>query len=332
MISTKNLIANISNVPSYWVFQYYLNLSEKLTGQDVKIKSIFNSSEKTPSMCLYVNDTYNIDGSKTQQYVYKDFSTGKFGNKIHLAMEVFNINFANAVEKIIDDYNNFLKKESFDNIVFKKQDKWKIDYVNVRSWSTDDAKFWMQFNIGSSLLNKFNVKPLSYYNLILEKDNEINKHKITGSNIYGYFNKNNELYKVYTPYNKKYKFFKVMSYIQGLDQLKMNNNFLVICSSLKDAMCLESIGYNIDVIAPDSENTIIKPYIIENMKMQYKKIITLFDNDTAGNLAINKYKSLYNINGFILPLSKDISDSMREHGFDKVNAILKPLLKETINK
>ena len=50
MISTKNLIARLEDVPKEWVFEFYLKLSEKLTGQSVKIKSIFNSREKTPSM------------------------------------------------------------------------------------------------------------------------------------------------------------------------------------------------------------------------------------------------------------------------------------------
>jgi len=332
MINTKNLIADVCDAPSYWVFQYYLNLSEKLTGQDLKIKSIFNPSEKTPSMCLYVDNAYNIDGRKTQQYVYKDFSTGKFGNKIHLIMHLFNINFSNAVEKIITDYNNFSQTDTLDDIVFKKQAKWKIDYVSSRSWNTSDANFWMQFNIGSTLLNKFNVKPLDYYNLILEEDNKIDKLKITGPNIYGYFNKNDELYKIYRPYNKKHKFFKVMSYIQGLDQLSTKSEFLIICSSLKDAMCLKSIGYNVDVIAPDSENTVIKPYIIENIRMQYKNIITLFDNDDAGLNAVKRYKSVHDINGIVSPLCKDVSDAVKEHGIEKLHSVLKPLLKNILKK
>lgn len=332
MISTKNLITNICDVPSYWIFQYYLNLPEKLTGQDVKIKSIFNPSEKTPSMCLYVDNAYNIDGSKTQQYVFKDFSTGKFGNKIHLVMHLFNINFSNAVEKMINDYNKFSKTDAVDDIVFKKQAKWKVDYVDTRSWNTSDANFWMQFNIGSTLLNTFNVKPLNYYNLILEEEDKTDKLKISDPNVYGYFNKNDELYKIYRPYNKKHKFFKVMSYIQGLDQLSINSDFLIICSSLKDAMCLKSIGYNIDVIAPDSENTVIKPYLIENIRMRYKNIITLFDNDDAGLNAVERYKSVHDINGIVSPLCKDISDAVKEHGVGKLHSVLKPLLKNILKK
>lgn len=148
--------------------------------------------------------------------------------------------------------------------------------------------------------------------------------------MYGYFNKNDELYKIYRPYNDKHKFYKVMPYIQGIDQISEKNPFLVICSSLKDAMCLESIGYNVDVIAPDSENTIIKPYVIENLKEKYKKVITLFDNDDAGLNAVNKYKALYDINGIVSPLCKDISDAVRTHSVSELHEVLKPLLKDTL--
>ena len=70
MFNTKNLVLNESDIPSYWVFQYYLNLPEPLTGQDVKLTSIFNPNEKTPSFCIYVDQKIN-------QYKFKDFSTGK---------------------------------------------------------------------------------------------------------------------------------------------------------------------------------------------------------------------------------------------------------------
>ena len=137
-------------------------------------------------------------------------------------------------------------------------------------------------------------------------------------------------YKIYQPKSNKRKFFKIISHIQGLDQLKYNQPYLVICSSLKDAMCLKSFGYNIEVIAPDSENTVIKPYIIENLKNKYKKCITLFDNDDAGYKAVNRYKKLYKINGTSLQLSKDISDAVNEFDFETVHKELKPLLKQIL--
>ncbi len=328
MINTKKLVANVSDVPSYWAFQYYLNLDEKLTGQDIKIKSIFNPSERTPSMCLYVDKAYNIDGTQAKQYVYKDFSTGKFGNKIHLVKYLFNLSFSNAVEKLINDYNSYVKNEQFDKLTFVKQSKWKLDFAKTRQWNNSDANYWLQYNIGSSMLNSYNVRPIEYYNLVQEEQ----IFKVTGQNMYGYFDKNKELYKIYRPLSNKYKFFKVKNYLQGLDQLTYNKPYLVICSSLKDSMSLKSIGYNVDVISPDSENTIIKPYVINNLVLKYQKVITLFDNDAAGINAVKKYKETYNINGIVSPLSKDISDAIKNYGVSKVHKELKPLLKQIIHE
>jgi len=272
MLSTKNLIIHESQVPSYWVFHYYLNLDRPLTGQTEKIRSIFNPGEKTPSMCIYVDKS-------VMQYKFKDFSTGKQGSKIDIVMILFNMSYGEAVTKLIDDYNKYVKKN------------------------------------------------IEYYEM--EKDTE--RITIKGSYIYGYFNKYDEIYKVYQPYNKNKKFIKVSSYVQGLDQLKYDQPYLVICSSLKDAMCLKSFGYNIEVIAPDSENSIIKPFLIEYLRNRYKKVMTLFDNDEAGTKAIERYKELYGINGCALSLDKDVSDAVKKFGVQRTYEELKPLLKSILN-
>ena len=41
---------------------------------------------------------------------------------------------------------------------------------------------------------------------------------------------------------------------------------------------------------------------------------------------------IYGIHGVYPTLSKDVSDAIKEHGLDKVHAMLKPLLKQTLNK
>ena len=115
-------------------------------------------------------------------------------------------------------------------------------------------------------------------------------------------------------------------------QINITGQHLKITSSLKDIMCLDEFGYNVELIAPDSENTMIKPHIIENLKNKYKKVITLFDNDTAGKNAIDKYKELYNLDGTTISLSKDPSDAVKNYGWEKVHDELKSLLKKTIHK
>ena len=325
MFNTKNLVSSESNVPSYWVFQHYLQLPEKLTGQDIKIKSIFNPSERTASMCIFVDKSI-------MQYKYKDFSTGKYGSKIDLVKDLFDIDYSQAVSKIVEDYNKYAKTEDFNNTKFKVAAKWEIDFVKERTWSDHDAQYWLAYNIGSSLLGKYNVRPIEYYNMVKEEDGEVKSLKIEGKYMYGYFDKEGNVYKIYQPLSKKHKFHKVKSYLQGYEQLDFSQPYLVICSSLKDAMCLKSFGYKLEVIAPDSENTIIKPYIVENLKKKYKKVITLFDNDDAGRKAIQKYKEMYNLDGCTLNKCKDISDAVKQYTAQTINTSLRKLLIHTLKQ
>tara|TARA_R110002051_G_scaffold321795_1_gene410416 strand:+ start:1163 stop:2140 length:978 start_codon:yes stop_codon:yes gene_type:complete len=320
MFTTKNFVIEGSDVPSTWVFQYYLDLPESLTGQDLKIKSIFNPSERTPSFCIYVDKTI-------MQYKFKDFSTGKSGNKVDLVKSMLNLSFSEAMRKIVEDYNIYVKSSEYKNIKITPQEKWKVDYIKTRDWNTNDQIFWLSFNIGKTMLTEYNIKAIEYYNLVKEENGEVKKLKIQNQSCYGYFDKDDKVYKIYQPFSKSHKFYKVKPYLQGFDQLKYNQPYLIICSSLKDALCLKSIGYNIEVIAPDSENTMIKPHVVEYLKKKYDKVITLFDNDDAGKHAVDMYAKTYNIDGFVPTICKDISDAMVEHGFDKVHAMLRPLLK-----
>ena len=318
MISTKNLILDGSKVPSTWVFEFYLDLPERLNGQNVQIKSVFHPSERTPSMWVFVDKG---------QYKFKDFSTGKGGNRIDLVKELFNIDYSKAVFKIGQDYNKFITdKGVYTQSTLKPEAKYKVDGVVVRAWNNYDKKFWLQFNIGEDILNKYNVTAIDYYHMVKEND----RITIQQPYIYGYWASVGEVYKIYQPRNKKFKFIKVKPHLQGIDQLEYKQPYLVICSSLKDAMCLKQFGYNIEVIAPDSENTMIKPYMIENFKKNYKKVVTLFDNDVAGHNAVNKYKELYNISGTWLDSSKDIADLVKEKGFDDAHKEIKVKLKSIL--
>lgn len=325
MLSTKKIVIDVHDVPSYWVFQYYLSLPETLTGQDIKIKSIFNPSERTPSFSIYVD-------RKSQQYKFKDFSTGIGGSKIDLVKEMFNLSFANSAIKILEDYNEYVNSGEVELITLKPSARWKIEHVETRPFDQRDAEYWLAFNIGSSKLREYNVAAVDFFTMVKEEEGVFEQATFKKPMTYCYFTKDKRPYKIYQPLDKAHKFYNVAEHLQGYDQLKLNQPYLVICSSLKDAMCLSSFGYNLEVIAPNSENSIIKPYIIDNLQSKYKKVITLFDNDEAGLKAIDRYKSLYNINGCALTISKDISDAVKAHGFDVVHKHLKPLLKETLNK
>jgi hypothetical protein len=326
MISTKNLIYDLADVPREWVFEHYLNLTEKLTGQDIKIKSIFNTREKTPSMCVYL-DRNNI-------YKFKDFSSGNGGDCLSLVQNLFNLpTRGTASFKIIEDYNQYVLNNGFNPIKsYKQHSKFKVTDYEMRHWNTLDQKYWMKYNIGSRLLSKYNVVPLEYY--IMEKTDEndvLSSITIKGNYVYGYFKDDGTLYKIYQPKVKDSKFIKVRDYIQGSEQLTYDKPYLIITSSLKDLMAYNKLKIsNSESIAPDSENTMIPENIMSNISSKYKGVCVLFDNDEPGIRAAEKYKLKYGFNYIVLNLEKDLSDSIEKHGIEKTRNVLLPLLKEIL--
>jgi hypothetical protein len=326
MLSTKSIITSITDVPREWVFEYYLNLTEKLTGQDVKIKSAFNPVDKNPSMYIFL--------SNSTVYRYKDFSSGKTGDALDLVQELFKLSTrGETAHKIMQDYGKFIltHDEDYNARDFKKKAKYQVVDFTERAWTNIDEKFWTKFHIGSKLLEFYKVAPLLNYTIKKEEDDQVKEITIKSNNSYGYFRKDGTLYKIYHPYVKDYKFIKVKDYIQGSDQLTMTVPYLIICSSLKDIMAFTKLGYkNAEAIAPDSENILIPEHMISAYKHKYKGICTLFDNDAPGIESMKKYKNKYDIPQVILDMSKDLSDSIKDHGIIKVKQILTPLLKQAL--
>ena len=98
-------------------------------------------------MCIYVD-------VKKQCYMFKDFSTGKGGNKINLIQLLFSIGYSDAVEKMIKDYNVFIKSNTVEK-TFKVQPKWEIELVKLRDWNNADANYWLKYRIGKTMLEKY---------------------------------------------------------------------------------------------------------------------------------------------------------------------------------
>ena len=326
MISTKNLIYDLADVPREWAFEHYLNLTEKLTGQDIKMKSVFNTREKTPSMCIYI-DRNNI-------YRFKDFSSGNGGDSIALVQSLFNLpTRGSASYKIIEDYNQYVLNNGHNTIKsYKQHSKFKVTDYEMRHWNTLDQKYWMGYHIGSRLLSRYNVVPLEYYVMTKTDENDVvSSITIKGNYIYGYFREDGNLYKIYQPKVKDSKFIKVRDYIQGTEQLVFDKPYLIIASSLKDLMAYQKLKIsNSEVIAPDSENTMIPENIMNSISSKYHKVCVLFDNDEAGIKAAEKYKSRYGFEYVILEMEKDLSDAIKVHGIDKVRENLLPLLKQAL--
>jgi hypothetical protein len=325
MISTKKIISDLNDIPREWVFEHYLNLGERLSGQSLKIKSVFSSKDKVPSMCIYIDNT--------GKYKFKDFSSGYGGDGLNLVMYLFNLpSRGRASFKIMDDYNEFISNNSYIPLQYKPQSKYAVSDFEIRHWTTLDKSYWQMYKLTSAMLESYNVHPLSFYTMVKEDEGRVlDSISIEGNFIYGYFREDGSLYKIYTPKNKDNKFIKVKDYIQGSDQVTFQSKYLVILSSLKDLMCFKTLGIgNVECIAPDSENSMIpnsfmKPYIDK-----FSKVVVLFDNDEPGLKSAKKYKSQYEFDYINLELSKDLSDSVKDHGLEIVRNEVFKLLKSVL--
>ena len=328
MLRTKSQVSTVSDVPREWVFEYYLKLSIKLHGQDVKIKSPFNpAGDKLPSFFVYC-------ASGTNKYSFKDFSTDRQGDGVTLVKELFNLKTrGEAAHMVIEDYNKYVLSNPTTNRFpdFQAQSRYKVASFTTRQWNKLDEQYWTQFHIGSRLLTYYKIKPLRDYTLVKElQGGKKDVLVMNNTQMYGYFRSDGTLYKIYQPFTK-IKFIKILDYIQGTDQLKFDKKYLIICSSLKDMMAFSTLGIkNAEYVAPDSENTLIPERIIKAYRQKYQAICTIFDNDTAGIRSMKKYEKVYKIPSVHLDLEKDIADAVKEHGIDNTRIHLYPLLTKAL--
>jgi len=324
-MALKTTRTDVKDVPTEWIFEYYLKLPTGiLNGQDIKIPSVFNE-EKTPSMCVYLD-------TKMMAYKYKDFSSGYGGDAISFVQKMFNITFIQTAYTIVKDYDNFLAgNKNQANTILIAKDKYKVSGHVERQWNVYDKEFWTSFMIGSALLKQFNVRPLKSYTMSKVDEGNTKEIVIDGYNLYGYFKEDGTLYKIYQPSIKKKKFIKVATYIQGSEQLTHKVPYLVICSSLKDVMAFNKLGFrNAEAIAPDSESSMIPEEIMKMYLSKYKQVCTLFDNDEAGIKSMLKYQEIYGIPYVLLKMEKDLSDSIREHGIENTRVNIYPIITKVL--
>jgi DNA primase len=312
------LTCDIKDIPDQWIFEKYCSLSESLIGQRLLIKSPFNPKDKNPSFAIYVGDT---------GYRFKDFSTGIQGVGIDFIKHYFNLDYHAAVEMILSDYNN--SDRAVQTVITPV--KYELSDFKLRTWNSVDAKYWLEYNISSDILNYFNVKPLSSYSMKRISETSETQIKIEKELLYVFTRNDGTPYKIYRP-NQDNKFLKLSSYIQGTDQIKYHQPNLIITKSLKDIMTLATFGYNAEYLAPESENVLI-PQVIMNMhKAKYKAVCTLFDNDDAGRSAAKLYEEKFGIPGVQCISAKDPSDSIKIIGRERTIAELTPLLKQVLKK
>lgn len=302
----------LSKVTEYDIYAKYI-------GQ-FKVGMIYNSpfrKDKNPSFGIYYS-------KRTKQLLFKDHGTGECGNVIKfVSLFTGKTEYNDILSDIVDNLNitNNTKLVSSKQYIPPTETVIGV----VRQEFTDvDINYWKQFNISINTLKKFNVNSIKYYLC-----NGIVKGTYKRENpMYAYKVYNN--FKIYRPLADKYTKWRnnLTDYdIQGYEQLPQKGNILFITKSMKDVMCLHEMGY--PAVSPSSESTFLPKDVLEQLKTRFKRIIILFDRDTAGVKRSRKLSRETGLEAMFINKkfkAKDVSDAVKANSFEEI----KNWLNETI--
>lgn len=304
-------------------FEYYLGFPVT--------KKLFTSilrSDKKPTCSFYRN--------KNGDLIYKDFGTGDNFNFIGLVMEMFNLSYYQAINKIAADFG-LIKTDIVSVKAEIKEATTKIidtgpTYIQVttKSFSEEELNWWKKFGIEQELLDKYKVFSCQHVFI----NGRLSVSSTPNNYIFGYYfgtDNGRELWKIYMPLRKKFRFLNniSMDILQGYEQLPESGPLLVITKSMKDSIVLNRLG--IPAVAPNSEVLIISQEQMDEFHKRFKYIVFYWDRDYAGVTNLQKIRKTYpECAYFINPknTAKDLSDCVEKFGLRYVRDQIPKYLKQ----
>jgi hypothetical protein len=316
---TKEFLLSKNNEETYMA--YYLGAP---VNKGLFVSPLRDDKHKT---CSYFR-------GKSGTLYFKDFATGQCLDFVNVVMTKYSCNYHEAIRIIAKDFG-YTTSAPIKTSAIKIQPKFEGNKqtfirVEVKDFTEAELKWWNSFGITKEILNKFKV----YSCKTVFLNNYIYAQSAQHSPIYGYYfgkKENIEQWRIYMPKRKEFRFIGNVSTktIQGYKQLPKKGKVVVITKSMKDVLCLYSLG--ISAIAPNSETQFVSEKVLEELKQRFEHIVLLYDNDLTGVKFTNKLRKQYpELIVTLIPRStgaKDISDHYRLHGRSKTLELIKSAIK-----
>lgn len=316
---TKEFLLSKNNEETYMA--YYLGAP---VNKGLFVSPLRDDKHKT---CSYFR-------GKSGTLYFKDFATGQCLDFVNVVMTKYSCNYHEAIRIIAKDFG-YTTSAPIKTSAIKIQPKFEGNKqtfirVEVKDFTEAELKWWNSFGITKEILNKFKV----YSCKTVFLNNYIYAQSAQHSPIYGYYfgkKENIEQWRIYMPKRKEFRFIGNVSTktIQGYKQLPKKGKVVVITKSMKDVLCLYSLG--ISAIAPNSETQFVSEKVLEELKQRFEYIALLYDNDLTGVKFTNKLRKQHpELIVTLIPRStgaKDISDHYRLHGRSKTLELIKSAIK-----
>ena len=318
---TETEILNI--VSQERLMEFYLNITP---GQDIVTNPL--RKDNKPGCSFWKNPSTGI-------LYFKDWALNEAYTAVQVVMKKYNLSYYRAISKINIDLPRISADKDKDDIYLEPAKRKLVQVVVKPKFEKHELNYWAKYGIDEPLLRKYQVDPIKQVFV-----NKELKWTATKSNpIFGYYFPESSKVKVYRPLNKD-KEYKWMSSCKETDIIgnelyvkgKPKHNILIITSSGKDAMVLNSFGF--PAISPIAEGVKIKPEIMQKLFRYYKYVFVFMDSDKTGLNVNENYKNLYpNIYPIHIPIhynTKDVSDFRANTNHKKTFNLIKKLIKEAV--
>lgn len=281
--------------------------------------------DTNPSCDLYVSNG---------RVRFKDFSTNENYTLTDLLLLIYHCSYKELGPILEKELNKERQVVNTQRVKVYQSIDYKLDYEE-REWNDDDISYWSSYGVTIDCLKKCNVHPISKIIYDYPKVRKIIKADplayvfLEGKD--GIITK--KIYQPKSDSKNKWRNDHNSSVIQLWNTMPEKGNRLFICSSLKDSLCLYcNTGY--PAIAPQSETTMIKDKIIDELESRFKHIYVCYDTDNAGRKNELKMCEGTSMIPFVLPEfqgGKDISDYYKVFGKDKFKAMITNRINEIHN-
>lgn len=266
--------------------------------------------DTSPSLGWYATNSGRIK--------FKDFATNEHGTLLDFLCMYWKCSKKELFEKLTSRVINGEKVRTanittvYTELKNRANPRSSTLEVKTREWNKRDIEYWESFGIPLFWLEWAEVYPISHTIITIGE-----KRYTFGTDTYAYVfvehKEGNTTLKVYQPFNKKGRKWlnKNDKSVIGLwTKIPETGDKVVICSSLKDSLCL-SANTRIPAVYVQGEGYSISKTARDELARRFEKVYILFDNDEVGLRDGEKLAAETGFTNIVLPKvegTKDVSD------------------------
>lgn len=231
------------------------------------IKSPFRQ-DNHPSFNIYTSN---------DKVKYLDFATGEHGSLWDLLGKVWGCGYYEVLNKVCSDFiqksNIKIQSHKIKNLTKEQRKQFSKLKVKTRPWRNYDIEYWSSYGVSLSWLKYAEVYPITH-KTVINFDPETNKQSQftfrTDKYAYAFIEhkEGEKQLKIYQPFNTKgFKWCSKMdgSVVSLWTKIPEYGDKVIICSSLKDALCIRT-QLDIPTLALQGEGYSISNTAINELK------------------------------------------------------------------